>query len=253
MSIQSPQEWDGMSRISRIVAETLFRMQAFARPGMTTGELDAFGAQQLKAYGARSAPAQDYRFPGSTCISINHQAAHGIPSPSTVLKEGDLVNIDVSAEKDGYYGDNGASFILGRDLRGLQGLVDASRTILMGAINQIRAGQRISETGRFIERQARLLGYTTIRNLTGHGIGHKLHEEPHEIPNYYDRSNRQRFMKNTAVAIETFISTGAREVTEQADGWTLSTRDGSFVAQHEHTIVVTQGKPVILTLENGIT
>ncbi|MCB0602496.1 MAG: type I methionyl aminopeptidase [Saprospiraceae bacterium] len=252
MSLQTPRDWEGMAAIARIVADTLQQMKALAKPGMSTKELDDLGSRLLKDQGARSAPTKDYHFPGATCISVNHQVAHGIPSSAVILQEGDLINIDVSAEKDGYYGDNGASFILGVDHKGLSPLVAASQTILMGAIYRIRAGQKISETGKYIEQQARKMGFATICNLTGHGIGRKLHEEPREIPNYFDRFNRQRFKKNTTVAIETFISTKAKVVEELHDGWTLATMDGSYVAQHEHTIVVTDGAPVILTLNNGI-
>ena len=252
MSLQSPRDWEGMAAIAQIVAETLKQMRSHARPGMNTKELDDLGLQLLHEQGARSAPAQDYQFPGATCISVNHQVAHGIPSTRVVLQEGDLINIDVSAEKNGYYGDNGASFVLGEDHHGLSPLVEASKEILMGAIHRIRAGQKIAETGKYIEQQARKKGFVTICNLTGHGIGRRLHEEPREIPNYFDRFNRQRFKKNTTVAIETFISTRTKVVDELPDGWTLATRDGSYVAQHEHTIVVTDGIPVILTLNNGI-
>ncbi|MEO0470626.1 MAG: type I methionyl aminopeptidase [Bacteroidota bacterium] len=252
MSIETDQDLQGIQQASKVVGECLREMVAYAKPGMSTFELDAFGNEILRAYGAQAAPKKEYGFPGWTCISVNDEAAHGIPSRSKVLQEGDLVNIDVSAELNGYYGDNGRSFILGEDKQGLQPLVQASTDILTVAISRIKGGLRLSALGSFIEKEARKRGFTTIKNLMGHGIGLKLHDKPHHIPNFNDRTNRQRFRKNTVVAVETFISTRARYVHEMSDGWTMKSLDGSFVAQHEHTLIVTEGQPMILTHNNGI-
>lgn len=241
-----------MQRISEIVGITLRQMRQYAKPGMSTRELDEYGAAILQKYGARSAPNFSYGFPGATCISVNHEACHGIPSATVILQEGDLVNVDVSAELDGYFGDNGQSFVLGKDIHNHSKLVESSRRILLMAINRIKGGVRIADIGRYIETEARKDGFKVIRNIVGHGIGRKLHEEPFEIPCYYDRFNMERFKKNSVVAIETFISTRASQVIEKGDGWTLTTRDGSYVAQHEHTIIVTDTKPVILTKSNQI-
>ncbi|CCH52687.1 methionine aminopeptidase, type I [Fibrisoma limi BUZ 3] len=252
MSITTRAELIGMQQVSQAVGETLRQMREYAQPGMTTRELDEFGGQILRQYGARSAPRLTYGFPGWTCISLNHEIAHGIPSDKTLLKEGDLVNIDVSAELAGFWADNGGSFVLGQDLNQHGSLVDASRKILRKALDQIRGGVRIADLGRFIETEARRSGYKVIKNLVGHGVGRSLHEEPTEIPCYYDRTNTARFRKNSVVAIETFISTRATMAYEKGDGWTYVTNDGSYVAQHEHTIVVTDGKPIILTEANQI-
>lgn len=252
MSISTQNELAGMQKVSEAVSVTLKKMREYARPGMTTKEIDEYGGAILKEYGARSAPKLSYGFPGWTCISVNNEIAHGIPSPKTILKEGDLVNIDVSAELDGYWSDNGGSFVLGQDIHQHQALVEASKNILYKAIQQIKGGVRIAEIGGLIEAEAKKSGFRVIKNLTGHGIGKKLHEEPREIPNYYDHLNRQRFKKNSVVAIETFISTRASQAYDKGDGWTLTTRDGSFVAQHEHTIIVTDHTPVILTAANEI-
>ncbi|HEY0651678.1 MAG TPA: type I methionyl aminopeptidase [Chryseosolibacter sp.] len=252
MSITSQSELYGMQRISEVVGTTLQKMTQYAAPGMSTKALDDFGASILKAYGAKSAPFVTYGFPGWTCISVNKAAAHGIPSDKIILQEGDLVNIDVSAELNGFFADNGGSFVLGRDVHSHQRLVDSSRKILHKAIATIKGGMRIADIGWLIEREAKDHGYTTIRNLVGHGIGRSLHEEPKEIPCFNDRSNRTRFRKNSVVAIETFISTKANYVYETDNGWTYTTRDGSYVAQHEHTILITDTTPVILTSSNGI-
>jgi methionyl aminopeptidase len=252
MSISTEAEMEAMQRISEVVAITLKMMREYAQPGMSTKELDEYGGSILKQYGARSAPNLAYKFPGYTCICVNNEVAHGIPKAGTILKEGDLVNVDVSAELDGYWSDNGGSFVLGNDLFRHKRLVEASKEILQKAIYSVRDGFRISEMGRIIETEARKRGYTVIRNLLGHGIGRSLHEAPKEIPNYYDKFNRAKFHNNSVVAIETFISTRATHAYETNDGWTLKTNDGSFVAQHEHTIVVTKGEPIILTSSNGI-
>jgi len=252
MSVESSADLQGMQKISEVVGTTLRKMREYARSGMTTRELDEYGGQLLSQYGARSAPRLSYGFPGHTCISLNNEVAHGIPSDKVTMQDGDLVNIDVSAELGGYWSDNGGSFVLGPDLHNHSALVTASQQILRKAIDQIRGGVRIADIGRFIETEARKGGYRVIKNLAGHGIGRSLHEEPHDIVCYYDQFNRTRFKKNSVVAIETFISTRASYAYEKGDGWTLVTKDRSFVAQHEHTILVTDTKPVILTHANHI-
>ncbi|MEN0056781.1 MAG: type I methionyl aminopeptidase [Mucilaginibacter sp.] len=252
MSITTEDERIGIQEASDAVAITLKKMREFARPGMSTKQLDEYGGALLAQMGARSAPLLTYEFPGYTCISVNEEAAHGIPSADKILKEGDLINIDVSAELNGYWADNGGSFILGEDIHGHGKLVEASKEILKKAISNIKGGVKIAEIGRLIETEAKKAGYTVIKNLTGHGVGRSLHEEPHEIANYYDRYNTTRFKKNSVVAIETFISTRSTIADTQADGWTLIGNKGGFVAQHEHTIMVTGGQPVIFTVQNGI-
>nr|WP_295923673.1 type I methionyl aminopeptidase [uncultured Dyadobacter sp.] len=252
MSITKEYELLGMQAASHAVAGTLRTMREHARPGMTAKELDDFGGEILNKLGAKSAPRLTYGFPGWTCISINNEVAHGIPSEHKILKEGDLINIDVSAELNGFWSDNGGSFVLGQDTMGHNKLVDASKRILRKALSNIKGGVRIADIGKLIETEARKSGYTVIRNLTGHGIGRSLHEEPHEIANFYDRYNTTRFRKNSVVAIETFISTASTIASTQRDGWTLVGSRGGYVAQHEHTIIVTDGKPVILTEMNGI-
>lgn len=252
MSITTQDELIGIQQASDAVALTLKRMRDFAQPGISTKELDEYGGTLLSELGARSAPKLTYDFPGFTCISVNEELAHGIPSKDKILKEGDLVNIDVSAELNGFWADNGGSFITGNDIHGHGKLVEASKRILKKAISSIAGGVRISEIGRLIETEAKKSGYTVIKNLTGHGIGRSLHEEPHEIANYCDHYNTARFRKNSVVAIETFISTRSTFADTGSDGWTLTGKQGGFVAQHEHTIMVTDGQPLIFTASNGI-
>lgn len=252
MSITTESELTGMQKISEVVGTTLRAMREYAKVGMSTKELDEYGGELLRAYGAKSAPYETYGFPGYTCISVNKEAAHGIPSDKIVLQEGDLINIDVSAELDGFWSDNGGSFILGKDIHNHQPLVDASKNILRKAINNIKSGVKISEIGYLIETEAKKSGFKVIKNLAGHGVGKSLHEEPENILNYRVKSNKERFKKNTTVAVETFISTNSTVAVELNDGWTLVGNKGGYVTQHEHTILVTDNHPVILTESNEI-
>lgn len=252
MSISNEAELTGMQKASEAVACTLKKMTEYARPGMSTKELDEYGAKILAEYGAKSAPHLTYGFPGWTCISVDNEFCHGIPSEKRILKEGDLINIDVSAELDGFWSDNGNSFVIGEDINQHQKLIDASKEILYKAIYNIKGGVRISDIGHLIETEAKKRGYKVIKNLTGHGVGRSLHEPPHEIANFRDRYNTTRFRKNSVVAVETFITTTSTYADTLSDGWTMVGNKGGFMAQHEHTIVVTDGKPVILTEMNGV-
>ncbi|MVM30283.1 type I methionyl aminopeptidase [Spirosoma sp. HMF4905] len=252
MSITKEEELVGMQKASEAVAYTLKEMRNYARPGLTTKQLDNYGAAILAEFGAKSAPFLTYRFPGFTCISVNNVFCHGIPSDNKTLQEGDLVNIDVSAELNGFWSDNGGSFVIGEDVNQHQKLIDASKQILHKAIHNIKGGVRISDIGHLIETEAKKRGYKVIKNLAGHGVGKSLHEEPSEIANYRDRSNPTRFKKNSVVAIETFISTTSTYAETLNDGWTMVGNKGGFMAQHEHTIVVTAEKPIVLTEMNDI-
>ena len=252
MSITTIDELEGMKKIGHIVGYVLYEMKKYAKAGMSTADLDEFGAKLLNEFGAKSAPKETYKFPGYTCISVNNEVAHGIPSKHKILKDGDLINIDVSATLNGFCGDNGMSFVIGTDKNDHSKLVDASREILMESINSIVPGMKISDFGKGIEYRAKKRGYRVIRNLAGHGIGRSLHESPNYILNCEDKKNKQCFKENSVVAIETFISTESSYAQELKDGWTLVGDRGGYVAQHEHTIVITSGKPIILTASNNI-
>lgn len=252
MSITRAEELQGMQKVSEAVAYTLREMISYAQPGMTTKELDEYGGKILADFGAKSAPHLTYGFPGWTCISVDKEFCHGIPSKKRILKEGDLINIDVSAELNGFWSDNGGSSIIGQDVHQHQKLVEASKDILRKTLSSIRGGVKIADIGLLMETEAKKRGYQVIKNLGGHGIGRSLHEQPDELFNYRNRFDLRRFKKNSVVAIETFISTTSTYAEEQNDGWTMVGNKGGYMAQHEHTIVVTDGKPIILTEMNGI-
>lgn len=252
MLIANEKDLNGMKKVSEAVACALREMLDFVQPGMSTKQLDDYGARVLADFGAKSAPNQTYNFPGCTCISIENEFCHGIPSEKRILKEGDLINIDVSAELNGYWADNGASSILGRDIYQREHLVDASLNILKTAINNIKGGVKISEIGLMMETLAKKRGLKVIKNLGGHGVGRSLHEEPDEILNFKNVDDHRRFRKNSVVAVETFISTISTYAVELNDGWTMVGNKGGYMAQHEHTIIVTDGEPIILTEANGI-
>lgn len=246
MTLSNEVQLAGLKRIGRIVAQTLSAMQKHAEPGMSTRELDQFGARLLAKAGAVSAPIKDYDFPGATCISVNEEAAHGIPGERR-LAAGDLVNIDVSAELDGYYADTGGSFVLPPSDEHKDRLCAATLQARDAGIAAARAGQRINAVSRAIERTAQHAGFRVIRNLCSHGVGIALHEEP-TIRNYYDPRDTERLHEGQVITVEPFLSTKSRRVRELDDGWTLVGQAGSLFAQYEHTIVVTRGEPIIVTL-----
>jgi methionyl aminopeptidase len=246
MTANTEKDLTALKKIGEIVAEARDDMLSAVKPGITTAELDAIGEAVLIKHGARSAPRCMYHFPGVTCISLNDVAAHGIPG-KRAIKEGDLVNVDVSAELGGYFGDTGASVVVepATDLK--LNLCNCSRTALYKAIEVIKAGTKINQIGRAIENQALSCGFKVIKTLTGHGIGHKLHEEPFNVLSFWRKNDRGILREGMVIAIEGFISSGAEFVKQDSDGWTLRTPDRSLVAQFEHTVVVTKDKPIILT------
>ncbi len=247
MSIETEEELIGLKRIGRIVARVLREMKEALRPGITTRELDDIGERALARFGAGPAPALTYDFPGTTCISVNDEAAHGIPS-DRVIRAGDLVNIDVSAELGGFFADNGASIPVPPIAEPTQRLCLSTKRALRRALATARAGRRFNTIGRAVEAQARRDGFKVIRNLCGHGLGRGLHEYPDGLANVYDRTDRRRFTPGLVVAIEPFLSPSTSEVRRAADGWTEKTVDGSRAAQYEHTVVITRNRPIIVTL-----
>lgn len=250
MTLETHADLEALQRIGKIVANCLQHMSRTIEVGMTTSELDACGSAFLERHGARSAPRLVYNFPGTTCISVNHAVAHGIPG-DTRLAPGDLVNIDVSAELDGYFADTGGSFIVPPASPLKQKICDATREALHAAMKKARAGENLHVIGRAIETVAAAHQLSVIRNLGSHGVGRALHEEPRFIPPYFDQRDRRRLHENMVITIEPFLSNGAREVDTAADGWTLLTPKPYLAAQYEHTMVITKGEPIVLTMPDA--
>lgn len=246
MIVKNNEEIVALKKIGRIVAEIREAMKDATIPGMTTKELDEFGGKLFAERGAVSAPIDQYDFPGYTCISVNHEVAHGIPG-SLVIKDGDLVNIDVSGSIDGYFADTGISFVVGTSDEKKQQLCDVAKMAFDRAMTKVKAGSKLNQIGKAVERVANDNGLKVIRNLTGHGIGTSLHEEPQHILNYYDAWDKTLMVDGMVLAVEPFISEKAENIVELGDGWTFVTPDKSMVAQIEHTIIVTKGEPIILT------
>lgn len=246
MSIESEQDLAGLKRSGKVVALTLREMTRQVRPGITTGELNEIGEEYLRKQGARSAPILAYNFPAATCISVNDEAAHGIPG-SRVLMQGDLVNIDVSAELDGYITDTGATIPVGLISPTKQRLCKCTQVALNKALASAQAGRYINVIGQAVQAEAKRCGFRIVENLAGHGLGRHIHEEPDGVLNYYNARDKRKLTEGLVIAIEPFLSTGANYVLEAGDGWTLKTPDGSVTAQYEHTVVITGGRPLILT------
>lgn len=236
-----------LKAVGRIVALTLKKMMKHAQPGVTTAELDAVGAEFLKKEGARSAPQSVYNFPGATCISVSPVIAHGVPGDYT-LQQGDLINIDVSAELDGYFGDTGASMVVAKRIPEIERLLAAARSALNKAVRAARAGEPLNGIGKTVQAEAKRKGYNVIYDLTGHGIGKSLHEEPSAIYNFYKADDRRILTEGLVLAIEPFLTPGRGRIVEEKDRWSLRTVDRAIAAQFEHTIIVTKNEPMILTL-----
>lgn len=246
MSIDGPEDIEGLKCVGSVVAQARDAMAARVRPGVTTAELDAVGRDVLERFGARSAPQLAYGFPGTTCISVNDELAHGIPSKRRVLREGDLVNIDVSAELDGYWADSGASVAVGAVAPRARALLSATHRALHDALAVVRAGVPLNAIGRAVEKRAKRSGFFVIKNLCGHGVGRHIHEPP-SVLNTFDRTQRAHLEEGLVITIEPFFTTRARVAIEADDGWTLKTPDGSLGAQFEHTLIVTRGAPIVVT------
>lgn len=249
MSIESPDDLHHLRIIGRIVAEIRDAMLAQVRPGVTTGELDALGARMLATAGAISAPL-GVGFPEATCISVNEEVAHGIPG-RRVIRAGDVVNIDVSASKNGYFADTGATMIVEpaprRTARKLKRLLLTARRAQAAGMQAARPGATVGSVGRAMEQVARRAGFRVIRNLCSHGVGRAIHEAP-EIPGYDAPHATHRLKAGDVITIEPFVTTAGQYADEAADGWTLINEvPRARCAQFEHTMVVTEDGPLVLT------
>src|SRR5208282_5668096 len=245
MSINGPEELAGMRAAGAVVCLMLGAMRSEVRPGITTLELDEVGAGVMRQHGARSAPALVYGFPGVNCISLNEEAVHGIPG-QRALQQGDLVKLDVTVEKDGFMADAAVTVPVGKVSEENQKLIACAERAFSKAMLVARAGFRVSEIGRVVEREVRRNGFSVIRDLGGHGIGRTIHEEP-RVPNYADPEARQILTEGLVITVEPIIAAGSGRSFVAADGWTVRTADGRPSAHYEHTLVVTKGEPILLT------
>ncbi|MEJ1967696.1 MAG: type I methionyl aminopeptidase [Rhizomicrobium sp.] len=245
MTIENEDQLEKLKAAGRVVAATMKAMAAAMEPGMTTRELDALGRALLEKEGARPAPESTYRFPGATCISVSPAIAHGIPGEQ-VLKAGDLVNIDVSADIDGTYADTGGSFAIPPVRDKVERLCRDGKRALWGGIKAVKSGERLNAVGRAIQSFADKNRYTLIRNLASHGVGAALHEEPGHIPTWYEPGDRRRITDGLVFTIEPFLSTGSSWATDSGDGWTLNADHPTV--QYEHTLVATRRGAVVVTM-----
>ena len=249
MTIETDEQLERLKAIGRICALARDAMAAALRPGITTAELDEIGRALLDAHGARSAPQLTYDFPGVTCISVNEEIAHGIPG-DRVIAAGDLVNIDVSAEKDGVFADTGASFVVPPSTTKLDALCRDGKKAMWAGIRAVKAGAPLADIGNAIGKFASKGGYTLIRNLASHGVGDSLHDEPGEISTWPDKAERRRMTNGLVFTIEPFLSLGGRMADQKSDDdeWTLISRPAAPCVQYEHTVVATPRGAIVVTL-----
>ncbi|MGV7033406.1 type I methionyl aminopeptidase [Methylobacterium symbioticum] len=247
MTISNDGELAQLEEIGRIVANALKAMGAAIEPGMTTQELDRIGRDILESSGARSGPELCYGFPGATCISVNEEIAHGVPGERRI-RAGDLVNIDVSAEKNGIFADTGASFAVPPVSKSIERLCRDGRRAMWTGIRQVGANRPLGGIGQAIGEFARRNRYTLIRNLASHGVGRSLHEEPKEIATWPDRSERRTINEGLVFTIEPFLSMGSEFAESGDDGWTLLGDPKTPTVQYEHTVVATRNGALVVTL-----
>jgi methionyl aminopeptidase len=246
MTASSEIDLKGLRRVGQLVARTIAHMRAQVRPGITTAELDAVGERFARAAGARSAPQLAYDFPGFNCLSVNEEIVHGVPG-ARVLREGDVVKLDVTLELDGYMADSAVTVVIPPVSDEARHLQRAARIAFNHGIAVARAGQSLREVGRAVEAAANREGAVVVRELTGHGIGRRIHEPP-SVPNWADPAARTVLTEGLVIALEPMLTSVPVRVVEEADGWTLRTHNRVLAVHHEHTIVIRRGAPLVLTL-----
>ena len=246
LTIRNSGDLEGIVRAGSVVRSALDVMRKAVTAGMTTQALDDLCAGEFERWGARSGPQLAYGFPGVSCISINEEAVHGIPSAARTIRDGDLVKLDVVVELDGYYADAAISVPVGDVSSRKRKLAGCAQSALRSALKVARAGRPISGIGRAIQAEVERQGFSVMPELGGHGVGRSVHEEPF-VPNYYDPRSSQILWPGLVIAVEPVISSGAGGSVTSDDWWTIKTADGSPSAHFEHTIVVTRGDPIVVT------
>jgi methionyl aminopeptidase len=247
MTLNNDDDLERLKEIGRICANAVQIMGAALEPGITTAELDAIGRKALEDAGARSAPELSYNFPGATCISVNEEIAHGIPG-ARVIRAGDLVNIDVSAEKNGLFADTGASFAVPPVKPQIERLCRDGKRAMWVGLNEVKAGKPLAAIGNAIGSFAKKNRYTLVTNLASHGVGRSLHEEPTEIATWPDKHEKRRMTDGMVFTVEPFLSLGAQWAEGGDDEWTLFSEPRAPTVQYEHTVIVTRNGPLVVTL-----
>ncbi|GAB6877303.1 type I methionyl aminopeptidase [Thermaerobacter litoralis] len=246
IELKSEREIGYMREAGRIVAAVLRELAAALRPGITTAELDRLAERLIREAGAEPAFKGYQGFPASICTSINDEVVHGIPSPHRVIREGDVVSIDVGARYHGYYGDSAATFAVGAVPAEAARLLEVTRRSLEEGIAAARAGNRLGDIGYAVQRYVEAAGFSVVRDYAGHGIGRAMHEDP-QVPNYGRPGTGLRLRPGLVIAIEPMVNAGGHAVRTDPDGWTVRTADGSLSAHFEHTVLITDGEPEVLT------
>ena len=237
-----------MKEACRISAGALRVAGEAVRPGISTAEIDRIAYEYIKSQGAEPNFLHLYGFPATACISVNDEVIHGIPSKKRILKEGDIVSIDLGAKKHGYNGDNAATFACGKISAEAQRLIDVTRESLYEAIKFAVPGGKIGDIGSCVQRYCEERGFSVVREYTGHGVGKELHEDP-AVPNYGTAGRGVRLLPGMTIAIEPMINQGDKAIKRLSDGWTVKTADGKLSAHFENTVAITKDGPVILTKE----
>lgn len=246
VQIKGPQEIALMREAGRIVCEILDELERAVAPGVTTWELDALAERLLYEKGARPAFKGYLGFPCCLCASVNHEVVHGIPSKRRKLEEGDLMKLDFGVVYRGYYGDSARTVVVGEVGPEVQRLVDATREALAKGIAAAVPGNRVGDIGHAIQRYVEARGLSVVREFTGHGIGRQLHEKP-EVPSFGEPGGGMRLRAGMVIAIEPMVNQGTHEVQVLADDWTAVTADRKLSAHFEHTVLITERGPQILT------
>jgi methionyl aminopeptidase len=245
MTVRTESELESLREVGRIAAEALAAMRKAVRVGVTTAELDQVGRTAMEHRGARSAPELVYDFPAATCISVNDEVVHGIPGPR-VLAPGDVVKLDVTVEKGGFMADTACTVVVEPRSPEARRLAGCAKKAFEEALSVARAGEKVSRVGRVVQSIVTAQGFSVIPQLAGHGIGRTIHEGP-EVPNAYDPWLMDRFHEGMIVTIEPIITSGKGKIVTGSDGWTVRTQDRRLAAHYEHTMMITRGRPVLLT------
>jgi len=245
MSITTAEQLERLRACGQIVAKALRAMSAAVRPGITTRELSDIGSQILAQHGAHSSPPLVYNFPGDVCISVNDEVVHGIPG-ARVIQPGDLVKLDLTAEKDGYHTDSALTVEVPPSRSNTHDLTRCAEKAFRQALQAARPGNRTKDIGRAVEREVRRRGFHVIPELGGHGIGRTIHEPP-SVPNHADPQALALLTEGLVITIEPIITSGSGQISLGKDGWTVRTSDAAPAAHYEHTIVITKREPILLT------